>query len=104
MDVLPVPKTSQAKPTRGAKFVQVAGNPPAGTPGSPAKTTPGGAFTYRCDCSPGCHAATRLFRSVYGRNGSHRTPRSRVKLRRIFQESCAKSETRLKRVLRYSPA
>src|SRR5690242_9947968 len=46
----------------------------------------------------------RLFRSVYGKKGSHRSPRSSVKRGLTFQESCANNATLWKRVLRYSPA
>src|SRR5262245_17950910 len=103
-EVLPLPEMSHAKPTRGATFRNVTGNPSAGTSASPANTTPRGELEYRCDCSPGCHAATRLLRSVYGKKGSHRIPRFSTNRGRTLQESCTNIDTRWKRVLRYSPA
>src|SRR5271165_3573763 len=92
--VLALPKTSYAKPKRGAKLflsgklaplgahfpdknnfaprfgfakLFLSGKlAPLGAPGSPGKTSPVGALGKRCDCSPGTNENDRPWVSYFG--------------------------------------
>src|SRR6266478_5857351 len=78
-------------PTRGAKLLYLVGASVFGIPGSPGYTKPFGAVGYCTDCRPGTSATILFWVSYHGVLNSHRTPKFRVRLERILNESCAKS-------------
>src|ERR1022692_3151717 len=75
--VLALPKTSQAKPNRGAKFLRSGQFEPVGAPLSPGKRTPRGAFGNTVDCTPGTKEKERPCVSYLGWLYSYRKPKYR---------------------------
>src|SRR6476646_1236832 len=93
MAVLPLPKTSHAKPKRGEKFVWTVGTTPSGTPGSPGNTMPSGAVGKTFDWTPKLKPPSALPALVYGGFNSQRKPRLRVRRGRTFQLSWTNADS-----------
>src|SRR5262249_17315201 len=80
MLVLPLPKGSQANPTRGAKSFLSGKFEPLGAPLSPGKSKSTGAFGKRVDWAPGTIENDRPWVSNFGVLYSYRRPK--------FSERC----------------
>src|ERR1044071_8815849 len=76
--VLPLPKGSQAKLKRGARFIQFGSMTLEGNCGSPLNSRPRGALAYTVDCRPGRKELSFPLASVKCRSGCHRRPRVTV--------------------------
>src|SRR5207248_2350093 len=113
--VLPSPKMSQAKPTRGAKPFRLAlsaflGMPGSlGTPFALEKKIPGGALGYTREVTfvaifPRFTCAQRLPVSLHGSAGSQRRPRFKVSRRVTRKLSWAYTPEKVLRLCLNSPA